>query len=67
MAMRGKGTPYAKKYVKVDQDTLRKTIVPYCADHCAEKRARLALSPDQYRACLKACIQAYIKTGTPPE
>jgi len=61
MAIRGKGTKYARKYVKVDVDTLRHEIIPEAADFCAQRRAIEALTPEQYRACLKAKIIELIK------
>lgn len=61
MAKRGAGTPYARKYVKVTQDELRHVIIPEAADECAEKRARLAWTPQQYRDCLKTTIRAKIR------
>lgn len=66
MAERGAGTPYARKYVKASQERMRHTIIPECADYCAEKRARLGWTPKQYRDCLKQCIATYIKTGSLP-
>lgn len=61
MAIRGKGTKYARKYVKVDLDVLRKTIIPEAADFCAQRRAIEALTPEQYRACLRDKIRELIR------
>jgi len=60
MAIRGKGTKYAKKYVKVKQETLRKVIIPKAADECAKKRAEEALTPEEYRECLRQKIRELI-------
>jgi len=49
--------PYAFKYPRVDVTTLRKTIIPECANECAKKRAIHGWTGDQYRACLKECIK----------
>lgn len=61
MATRGAGTKYAKKYVKVTQDELRHVIIPESADECAEKRARLGWTAQQYRDCLKNTIRQKIR------
>lgn len=63
MAKRGSGGPYSRKYVKATQDEMRHTIVPECSDECAEKRARLGWTPEQYRRCLSECIKRKIKEG----
>ena len=36
MAQRGKGTKYARKYVKASQEEMRKTIIPQAADYCQD-------------------------------
>ena len=61
MVKYGKGTKYAKKYVKVSQDELRHQIIPKAADECAKKRAELAWTPQQYRECLKQKIRELIQ------
>lgn len=66
MVKRGKGTKYARKYVKATQDEMRHTIIPKCADYCAKKRAELGWEPAQYRECLRDCIKTYIQTGKLP-
>jgi len=65
MVKRGKGTKYARKYVKVTQDELRRKIIPKAADFCAQKRAELALSPEEYRECLSKVIEQLIKGEEP--
>jgi len=57
----GAGTPYALKYVKATQEQMRREIIPACADECAKKRAELAWTGQQYRACLKECIKRKIR------
>jgi len=61
MAIRGKGTKYAKKYVMVDLDVLRHEIIPQAADYCAQQRAIHAWTPEQYRACLREEIRRRIR------
>jgi len=60
MAIRGKGTKYARKYVKVSQEVLRKTIIPKASDECAKRRAEEALTAEEYRDCLKQKIKELI-------
>lgn len=52
---------YALKYPRVKQDVLRHEIVPKCADECAKKRAIYGWSGDQYRDCLRKCIEEKVK------
>jgi len=61
MAIRGKGTKYALKYVKIRQDDLRKQVIPRVADFCARKRAEEALTPEEYRSCLRINIERAIR------
>jgi len=61
MVKHGKGTKYAKKYVKVTQDELRHTIIPQAADECARLRAELGWTPQQYRDCLRQKIREKIR------
>lgn len=63
-AKRGKGTKYARKYVKVRQDEIRKQIIPKAADYCAKRRALEALTPEQYRECLRDAIRRLIRGET---
>lgn len=65
MVKRGKGTKYARKYVKATQDEMRHTIIPKASDFCAKRRAELGLSPQEYRECLKVVIQQLIKGEEP--
>jgi len=64
MVKTGKGGPYSRKYVKATQDEMRHKIIPECADECAKLRAERGWTPDQYRRCLRECIQRKIKEGT---
>jgi len=61
MVEMGAGTPYAKKYVMAAADRIRREIIPACADECAKKRAEMAWSPQQYRACLRECIKRKLR------
>ena len=61
MAKRGKGTKYAKKYVTVTQDQMRRTIIPQAVEFCAIQRAEQAWSAAEYKACLSRNIKALIK------
>lgn len=63
MAKSGAGGPYSKKYVKVTQDELRHTIIPQAADECAQKRAELGWTAQQYRNCLRETIRRLIREG----
>jgi len=65
MVKRGKGTKYARKYVKVTQDELRHKIIPQAADYCARRRAELALTPEEYRECLSRVIKQLEKGEEP--
>jgi len=65
MAKRGKGTKYARKYVKATQEEMRHKIIPTAADYCARIRAERGLTPDQYRDCLKTVIQQLIRGEQP--
>jgi len=58
---RGKGTKYARKYVKVTQSEIRRVIIPKAADYCAKRRALEALTPQQYRDCLREAIRRLIR------
>ena len=64
MAVRGKGTKYALKYVTVAQDTMRKQIMPKVAEYCAIQRAERLWTPDEYRDCLRRNIKAAIRGET---
>lgn len=66
MAQRGKGTKYARKYVKATQEEMRKTIIPKAADYCAQRRVIEDLSPEGYRACLSDTIHRLIKGESLP-
>jgi len=61
MAKRGKGTKYAKKYVKVTQEELRHEIIPKAADECARLRAQRGWTGQEYRNCLKEKIRELIR------
>ena len=65
MAKRGKGTKYARKYVKATQDEMRHIIIPKAADYCARIRAERGLTPQQYRECLRVVIQQLIRGEEP--
>lgn len=62
---RGKGTKYARKYVKATQNEMRHKIIPQASDYCARRRAELGLSPEEYRECLKRVIEQLIKGEEP--
>jgi len=66
MPKMGKGTKYARKYVKATQDEMRTEIIPKAADYCARKRAELGWDGKQYRQCLKMAIKKLIR-GEPLE
>ena len=64
MATRGKGTKYAKKYVKATAEDMRTRIIPTAADYCARQRVLQNLTPAGYRACLKNAIARLLKGQT---
>ena len=66
MAQRGKGTKYARKYVKATQEEMRHTIIPQAADYCARRRVTENLTPEGYRQCLRNAIGRLIR-GIPLE
>jgi hypothetical protein len=57
----GRGTKYARKYVKATQDEMRHEVVPKAADFCARKRALLGWGGTEYRRCLKEAIKRLIR------
>lgn len=61
MVFEGSGGKYSRKYVKIPVDVLRHEIIPKAADECAKERAEKALTPQQYRDCLKRKIRELIK------
>ena len=58
---RGKGTPYALKYVTVTQEDMRHVVLPEVVEFCAIKRAEELWTAAQYRACLSRNIKNRIK------
>ncbi len=58
---RGKGTPYALKYVTVTQEDMRHVVLPEVVEFCAIKRAEELWTADQYRACLSRNIKNRIR------
>lgn len=63
MAQRGKGTKYAKKYVKATQEDMRHTIIPKAADYCARRRVEENLTAEGYRSCLRSAIRTLLRGG----
>ena len=61
MAQRGKGTKYAKKYVKATAEQMRQQIIPKAADYCARQRVLQNLTPQGYRDCLKTSIARLLR------
>jgi len=58
---RGAGGPYSKKYVKATQEEMRREVIPKAADYCARQRVLRALTPAQYRACLRNAIMKLLR------
>ena len=64
MAQRGKGTKYAKKYVKATAERMRQEIIPQAADYCARQRVLQNLTAEGYRQCLRTAIARLLKGQT---